>query len=103
MRKGLILAAMGASVWSLWSLMGSAALAQETELPEDFEQIIPRGRIAAVNDPTYVRADEAEIQDDGYVLGVVIDGQPGAFSLTLLNAHEVVNDTIGETNFAAVW
>ena len=25
------------------------------------------------------------------------------FSLELLNAHEVVNDSIGDINFAAVW
>ncbi|MCH7825850.1 MAG: DUF3179 domain-containing protein, partial [Acidobacteria bacterium] len=45
----------------------------------------------------------ASIADDSVVLGVVIDGQARAYSIRLLNAHEVVNDTIGETNFAAVW
>ena len=48
-------------------------------------------------------ATEADIRDDAWVLGVVIDGQARAYSLDLLNAHEVVNDSIGETNFAAVW
>jgi hypothetical protein len=37
------------------------------------------------------------------VLGVVIDGQARAFSLNLLNHHEVVNDQIGQTPYAAVW
>ncbi len=88
---------------SVFSLLGFAACAREDTLPDDFEQIIPRGAIAAVNDPKYVSAEEAKIEDDSFVLGVVIDGQARAYSLNLLNAHEVVNDEIGETKFAAVW
>jgi hypothetical protein len=75
----------------------------ERDKPEGYRQIIPRGRIAAVNQPTYVPASEADIKAGSWVLGVIIDGQPRAYSLNLLNAHEVVNDTIGDTNYAAVW
>lgn len=89
------------------SYLVNAALALTALLagqgPEGFEQILPRGRIAAISDPHYVAAGEARIELNSWVLGVVIDGQPRAYSLNLLNAHEVVNDTIGETNFAAVW
>jgi len=67
------------------------------------EQILPRGRIAAVFEPRFVPAAEAEISDDAWVLGVVVDGQARAYSLNLLNRHEVVNDQIGEQKFAAVW
>ena len=38
--------------------------------------------------------------NDAYV---VIDGEARAYSLNLLNRHEVVNDRIGEQKFAAVW
>jgi len=79
----------------------SAAIAQDK--PEGFEQILQRGRIASVDAPTYVTAEEAEIPDDAWVLGAVIEGQALAFSVNLLNAHEVVNDKIGDTAFAAVW
>ena len=71
--------------------------------PAGYQQLLPRGRIASIDDPIYVRADEAQIRDEAWVLGVVIDGQARAFSLELLNAHEVVNDSIGGVNFAAVW
>ena len=71
--------------------------------PEGYRQMIPRGRIAAVNAPTYVPASEADIKPSSWVLGVVIDGQARAYSLNLLNVHEVVNDSIGDTNYAAVW
>lgn len=86
-------------------LFGALALVAsgEQDKPEGYRQIIPRGRIAAVNKPTYVPASEAEIRPGSWVLGVIIDGQPRAYSLNLLNAHEVVNDTIGDTNYAAVW
>lgn len=85
---------------------GPAILAQEQTpepLPPGVEQILPRGRIAAVFEPEFVRASQAEISDDAWILGVVVEGQPKAYSLNLLNRHEVVNDQSGETRFAAVW
>ncbi len=51
----------------------------------------------------FVAAAEAELPDDAWVLGVAVDGQAKAYSLNLLNRHEVVNDRIGETAYAAVW
>ena len=84
----------------LWQ---ATAFAQTADLPEDFEQIIPRGRIAAINEPQYVKAAEADIADNEWVLGVLINGQARVYSLTLLNSHEIVNDTIDSTAFAAVW
>ena len=73
------------------------------ELPPGVEQILPRGGIPAVFDPEFVPAVQAKINDDAWVLGVEIDGQAHAYSLNLLNRHEIVNDRIGETAFAAVW
>ncbi len=75
----------------------------EGQEPEDFERLLPRGQIAAISEPTYVPASEANLPPRAWVLGVVIDGQARAYSLDLLNSHEIVNDRIGETNFAAVW
>jgi hypothetical protein len=77
--------------------------AQGREAPKGYQQILPRGSIAAIDNPSYVPAAEADIRSDAWVLGVVIGGQARAYSLDLLNAHEVVNDSIGGTNFAAVW
>lgn len=80
-----------------------AAAATDDDLPEGVEQILPRGRIAAVFEPQFVTASEAEIADDAWVLGVTIDGQAKAYSLNLLNSHEVVNDRFGDLPVAAVW
>lgn len=73
------------------------------DLPEDFRQLLPRGRIAAVDSPQFVPAAEAEIPGDAWILGVVDKGQAKAYSLNLLNHHEVVNDEIGGRPIAAVW
>ncbi len=71
--------------------------------PPGVEQLLPRGRIAAILAPQFVSAAEAELPDDAWVLGVAIDGEARAYSLNLLNSHEVVNDRIGDKSFAAVW
>ncbi len=73
------------------------------DMPKDFQQIIPRGMIASVDEPEFVTAKEAKISDEAWVLGVEIDGVAKAYSLNLLNHHEVINDKIGERAFAAVW
>ena len=83
-------------------LAAISAMAQQ-DVPEGYVQIMERGGIPAIDDPSYVTAAEARIRDDAWVLGVVIDGQARAYSLELLNGHEVVNDSIGDTDFAAVW
>ena len=94
---------------ALLTAMGSAAgpasiaLAQQGGQPRNFEQIIPRGRIASIDQPVFIEAAAAKVLPESWVLGVVIDGQARAFSLAVLNSHEIVNDSIGDTNYAAVW
>jgi carotenoid cleavage dioxygenase-like enzyme len=88
--------------WLITMAMAATLYAQESPM-DQFEQLLPRGRIAAITEPVYVSADKAEIAPDSWVLGVVIDGQARAYSLNLLNAHEVVNDEINGKPFAAVW
>ena len=95
--KGVLLCGAVVSVIAL----PCTAIAQDT--PEGYEQILERGRIASVDAPVYVTAAEAEIPADAWVLGAVIEGQAIAYSVNLLNSHEVVNDKIGDTAFAAVW
>jgi hypothetical protein len=93
---GLVAGTLG-----LWP--GPASAQDSEEPPEGVEQIVPRGAIPAVFEPHFVPAHEAEIQPDAWVLGVVVDGEARAYSLNLLNRHEIVNDKIGEKAFAAVW
>jgi hypothetical protein len=71
--------------------------------PPGVEQIIPRGRLAAIDDPEFLPADVANMPDDAWVLAVEIDGDARAYDLNLLNHHEVVNDVVGGRPIAAVW
>lgn len=77
------------------------SIAEET--PPGVEQLLPRGRIAAVFAPQFVPAAEADLPDSAWVLGVEVEGVAKAYGLNLLNHHEVVNDRSGETAYAAVW
>ena len=83
-------------------VVGSGVLASD-EPPSGVVQILPRGGIPAVFKPRFVAAGEAEIDAEAWILGVEMDGEARAYSLNLLNAHEVVNDRIGGAPIAAVW
>jgi hypothetical protein len=80
-----------------------AIAAQESYDVPGFERILERGAIASIDDPHFVTAAEAEIADDSWVMGVVIEDQARAYSLNLLNSHEVVNDVVADQPIAAVW
>lgn len=85
------------------AVMGPAmALADETA-PEGVTMLLPRGGIPAIFEPVFVSASEADITDDAWILGIVIDGEARAYSLNLLNEHEVVNDRVAGQPIAAVW
>ena len=84
-------------------LIITSAAAQESEPPPGVQMLLPRGALEAVVDPQWVTADQAVIPDDAIVLGVAVDGDARAYSLNLLNRHEVVNDQFGDLPVAAVW
>jgi hypothetical protein len=79
--------------------------AQETTTTDPYYAgfVIPRARITAVDAPRFVPAGEADLPDDAWVFGVVVEGQARAYSLNLLNHHETVNDRVGDVPFAVVW
>jgi Protein of unknown function (DUF3179) len=71
--------------------------------PPGFQRFMARGRIPSVDDPQFVSAAAAKIPPEAWVLGVTLDGVARAYSLNLLNAHEVVNDRIGTKPVSVVW
>jgi len=85
------------------SLVPGARAAGIDGLPPEFQQIVPRGRIASVDSPRFVPAQQAKLPPEAWVFGVLVDGQARAYSLNLLNRHEIVNDRIDDKTFAAVW
>lgn len=90
---------------ALTNLVAGSATHAEGDEPKDagFQQLLPRGKIAALIDPDFVSAAEAEIPDDAWVLGFAHQGEAYTYDLNILNSHEVVNHEIVGNAFAAVW
>lgn len=58
----------------------------------------PKDGIPALLKPKFVNAADADfLNHQDPVIGVVISGQPKAYPIKILNWHEVVNDTVGDT------
>ena len=74
----------------------------EAEVP-GFQQILPRGKIAALVDPVFVPAATAKLPDEAWILGFEHEGHAFAYDLNLLNSHEIVNHRAGSLPVAAVW
>lgn len=60
--------------------------------------------IPAIDDPAFVPAEEADfLAPDDLVLALEINGDARAYPANILNAHEIVNDTIGGKPIAVTW
>jgi invasion protein IalB len=61
----------------------------------------------AIVDAPFISADQVkdQVDDSELVLGVVVEGQPRAYSINMLAgpSREIINDRIGNTDFAATW
>jgi hypothetical protein len=64
----------------------------------------PKDGIPALTRPRMIPAALADhLSANDRVIGVVIDGQARAYSLAILNYHEIVNDIVGEIPIAATY
>lgn len=103
--------ALTLTVLTFWGMSFGTSRAEETGQPklpdpipvDGFQQLLPVGAIAALVDPAFVPATEAEIPDSAWVLGFAHGGEAYAYDLNLLNSHEVVNHQVAGSLFAAVW
>jgi hypothetical protein len=74
---------------------------------------MPRGFLASLDDPAHLRGSEITIYNErnrpkylvptDRVLGIVVNGQPHAWPLSILNVHEIINDTVGGVPVAATY
>jgi hypothetical protein len=65
--------------------------------------VLPLDAIPAIFSPHFLPADEAEVHKDSPMIGVSIGGEQHAYSMVLLNAHEIVNDVVGGKAVASTW
>lgn len=60
--------------------------------------------IPSIDNPEFIEADNAGfLQDDERILGIVIHGTARAYPVSILNWHEIVNDSIADTYFAITY
>ena len=59
----------------------------------------------SIDMPTLVTAAEADkvMKDEETILGVFDGTEARAYSTWMLDSHEIVNDTLGDTPIAATW
>ncbi|MCH7944933.1 MAG: DUF3179 domain-containing protein [Armatimonadetes bacterium] len=72
-------------------------------VPADVHFVLPRDAIQAVWEPQFVAAADADMPADALVIGVAFDGEAHAYSINLLDTHEIVNDVVGGRKIAATW
>ena len=60
--------------------------------------------IPSIDNPEFIEADDAGfLQADERILGIVINGAARAYPVSILNWHEIVNDSIDDTYFAITY
>ncbi len=83
------------------TLLANAPAAQDEA--QKIYNILPKDAIRAVLKPEFVSVDEAQVEDAAAMIGVVFNDEAHVYSAVLLNAHEVVNDTVGGVHVATTW
>ena len=65
--------------------------------------LLPFDAIPAITEPQFVSAGAAKLDPDAPVIGVTFKDESHAYSLYLLNGHEIVNDIVGGMNITTTW
>jgi|TARA_B100001146_G_C16056844_1_gene380378 hypothetical protein len=65
--------------------------------------VLPFDAIPAITDPRFVEADQAKLDVNSPIIGVSLNGDSHAYSIRLLNDHEIVNDQVGDIPIATTW
>jgi len=73
------------------------------DLPRGYRQLLGRDDIRPVYDPTFVTAEAIGWNDQDLVLGVEIDGDARAYSISYLNSREMVIDRVAGIPVLVTW
>ena len=84
-------------------LAAIACTSAEDYSDDPIRTILPFDAIPAITDPQFVSASAAKLEADAPVIGVTFNDESHAYSLYLLNGHEIVNDVVGGLNIATTW
>ncbi len=73
------------------------------QILDEIHTVLPFDAIPAIFNPDFVPAEVADVGDNAPMIGVSINGEHHAYSMYLLNGHEIVNDTVGNEPVATTW
>lgn len=73
------------------------------DIKDPIRTLLPFDGIPAITDPRFVPATMAKLDPDAPVIGVTFNDESHAYSLYLLNGHEIVNDVVGGKKIATTW
>ena len=106
--RGKLTLLLTAAVFILLGCVRNSGVVNAQARAQDYsgDQILtalPYDAIPAILHPEFVSAAEARIGDDSPVIGVSFNGDSRAYSIYLLNGHEIVNDEVGGIKIATTW
>jgi hypothetical protein len=83
---------------------GQSAEPEVTEVPGfNWNQLLSRDSIRPIYEPEFVTAGESGYDDEELVMGVAIKGEAKAYSVSVLNSREMVNDELAGTPILVTW
>lgn len=67
--------------------------------------LLPPDGIPSIDDPKFYGIEEAdrEYEPEELILGVELEGEARAYSVSLLSRHEIVNDTLAGNPISVTW
>lgn len=73
--------------------------------PQEIVDVLPRDAIAAILKPQEVTVAEAEneMHPQEMVVSLTVGGDSRAYPISVLSAHEVVNDVVGGRPVVVTW
>jgi len=81
----------------------TVACAQEPDIESQIHTVLPQDAIPAIFAPEFVSVAKAEVHKDAPMIAVSINGEDHAYSMFMLNRHEIVNDVVGGEPIATTW
>ena len=75
----------------------------ENGIAPEIHTVLPFDGIPAIFDPKFVSAENADIDPSSPMIGVDLNGEQHAYSSSILNHHEIVNDVVGGKPIATTW
>ncbi|MGK0185469.1 MAG: hypothetical protein ACI9R3_001247 [Verrucomicrobiales bacterium] len=88
-----------------FSLLTHCSAQEESATTPEFDPVRVVKRFPPIIEPDFIKASEAQINDNELVLGVTINGASRAYPINMLTqpTREIVNDRLGGEVIAATW